>query len=105
MAGSPARAGGSRWIGLLPILVLIVSAVLLGAWWRELDRARALGARVVRLRKLQDAAMRKIDASSASFWAAARPGEKDAAGLGLMERQRVRTWLKGAYQELDAAEA
>jgi len=71
----------------------------------ELARARALGARVVRLRKLHDAAMRKIDAASASFWAAARPAERDAAGLGLMERQRVRTWLKGAYQELDGVEA
>jgi hypothetical protein len=71
----------------------------------ELDRAKALGAKVVALRKLHDAAMRKIDASSASFWAAARPGEKDGGGLGLVERQRVRVWLKHAYQELDAAEA
>ncbi len=71
----------------------------------ELARAQALGARVVRLRKLHDAAMRKIDAGSASFWAAARSGEAESGGLGLMERQRVRTWLKGAYQALDAAEA
>ena len=65
--------------------------------------ARALGARIVRLRRLQDAAMRKIDAGSASFWAAANGTSKDPNGLGLMERQRVRAWLKHAYAELDAA--
>jgi hypothetical protein len=70
-----------------------------------LERALALGATVVPLKKLHDGAMRKIDASSASFWAASRTGEEGAGGLGLMERQRVRTWLKGAYQALDAAGA
>ena len=69
----------------------------------ERERALALGARVVRLRRLQDAAMRKIDAGSASFWAAANGTSKDSSGLGLMERQRVRAWLKHAYAELDAA--
>jgi hypothetical protein len=69
-----------------------------------LERALALGAKVVPLKRLHDAAMRKIDASSASFWAASRAGEEGAGGLGLMERQRVRTWLKGAYQALEAAE-
>ena len=47
--------------------------------------------------------MRKIDAGSASFWAAANGTSKDPGGLGLMERQRVRAWLKHAYAELDAA--
>jgi hypothetical protein len=74
----------------------------------EKERALALGAQVVSLKKLHDAAMRKIDAGSSSFWAAARPAERDAAtagtGLGLMERQRVRTWLKGAYAALDAVQ-
>jgi len=70
-----------------------------------LDRALALGAKVVPLRKLHDGSMRKIDASSASFWAAARTGDEGVGGLGLMERQRVRTWLKGAYQALDAVGA
>ena len=69
----------------------------------ERERALALGARIVRLRRLQDTAMRKIDAGSASFWAAANGTSRDPGGLGLMERQRVRAWLKHAFAELDAA--
>lgn len=69
------------------------------------DRALALGAQVVPLRRLHDAAMRKIDASSASFWAAARSAEREAGGLGLMDRQRVKVWLRQAYQDLDAVGA
>jgi hypothetical protein len=65
----------------------------------ERQRAASLGARFVSLRHLQDAAMRKIDGASASFWAAA----KGEGALGLMERQRVRSWLKHAYGELEAA--
>lgn len=70
-----------------------------------LERAQALGAAVVPLKRLHDGSMRKIDASSASFWAASRTGEEGVGGLGLMERQRVRAWLKGAYQALDAVGA
>ena len=33
----------------------------------ERERALALGSRIVRIRRLQDTAMRKIDAGSASF--------------------------------------
>jgi hypothetical protein len=66
------------------------------------ERALALGAQVVTLRRLHDAAMRKIDASSSSFWAASRSAERDASGLGLLERQRVKVWLKSAYEALDA---
>lgn len=68
----------------------------------ELERARELDAQVVSLRRLQEAAMRKIDAASTSFWAATNGGPKDAGGgLGLMERQRVKMWLKHAYGQLD----
>jgi hypothetical protein len=69
----------------------------------ERERALGLGARIVTLRRLQDAAMRKIDAGSSSFWAAANGANREPGGLGLMERQRVRAWLKHAYAELDAA--
>lgn len=44
-----------------------------------------------------DAAIQKIDASS-SFWKAKSDG---ANGLGLMDRQRVKMWLRDAYRELD----
>jgi hypothetical protein len=70
-----------------------------------LDRATALGAQVVPLRKLHDSAMRKIDATSASFWAATRTDDAAVGELGLMDRQRVRVWLKGAYQALEAVGA
>jgi hypothetical protein len=46
--------------------------------------------------------MRKIDHISASFWAAAN-NRDDALGpvLGLLERQRVKTWLHRAYTQFD----
>ncbi|AXQ27813.1 mobilization protein [Solimonas sp. K1W22B-7] len=61
------------------------------------ERALALGAKLVSLPKLHDAAMTRIDARSTSFWAAAN----DGVGLSLMERQRVRVWLAKAYAELE----
>ncbi|MFL5300427.1 MAG: hypothetical protein ACJ79R_08810 [Anaeromyxobacteraceae bacterium] len=67
----------------------------------EKDRALALDAQVMSLRRLHDEAMRKIDAQSASFWAATNVVAKESGGLGLMERQRVKTWLKHAYGELE----
>ena len=44
--------------------------------------------------------MRKIDRYNASFWAAinSRAGPDS---LGLLERQRVRMWLKNTYETLD----
>ena len=68
----------------------------------EKERALGLGARVMTLGRLHEAAMRKIDAKSASFWAAARSGDADAGGLGLMDRQRLKVWLRHAYEQLDA---
>ena len=63
-----------------------------------LASARALGARVIALPALDEASMRKIDRRNASFWAAihTRP---DTDALGLLERQRVKTWLKATYGE------
>ena len=59
----------------------------------ELQRARNRGAQVVRLRKLPDATMQKIDQYSLSFWAALNVADKDHGALGFLERQRVKTWL------------
>jgi len=70
----------------------------------EKERALALQARVITIKRLHEAAMRKIDSSSASFWAAAN-GDRTPGGLGLMERQRVRVWLKQAYLEFDSVGA
>jgi hypothetical protein len=66
-----------------------------------LARAKASGASVITIRKLQDATMIKIDQFSSSFWAATQSGEKSATGLGLLERQRVKVWLHRAYEQLD----
>jgi hypothetical protein len=66
-----------------------------------LARARALNASVMTLTRLQETSMQKIDAQNASFWAAS---QKDAHGhptLGLLERQRIKHWLRRAYEELD----
>ena len=65
------------------------------------ERALALGAQVVKLRKLHDATMQKIDGQSTSFWAAVNHSERAVTGLGLLERQRVKVWLQRAYEELD----
>jgi len=70
----------------------------------ELDRARAFGARVITLRHLHDTVINKIDATSSSFWAAQNAADKATTGLGLMERQRVKTWMRDTYQQLDAAQ-
>ncbi len=62
-----------------------------------IDRARVQGARVLRLRKLPDATLQKVDAQDTSFWAAVQPGQ-----LGLLERQRLKVWLQRTGSELDA---
>jgi hypothetical protein len=63
--------------------------------------ALALGAKVINLQRLHDATMRKIDQSDASFWSATHRGDGGNA-LGLLERQRVKVWLRRTYQDLEA---
>ena len=71
----------------------------------EQSRAMSLGAQVVTLRKLHDTVINKIDAGSASFWKAKTPQENDGPNsLGLMERQRLKMWLRDTYRELDEIE-
>jgi hypothetical protein len=67
----------------------------------QLERATAMGAAVVYVRKLPDSTMQKIDAHSSSFWAATQQTDKSLTGLGLLERQRVRTWLTKAYEQFE----
>ena len=66
-----------------------------------LQRALELGAHVVTLGQLHEASMRKIDRQNASFWAATNTKTGDDA-LGLLERQRVKNWLKNTYATFDA---
>ena len=67
----------------------------------EQARALALGAQVVSVRHLHDAVINKIDATNSSFWTATNSGALDSAGLGLMDRQRVKMWLREVYREFD----
>jgi hypothetical protein len=70
----------------------------------QLERALGLGAKVIRLRRLHDAVVQKIDARNASFWSARHVNGAEGPGLGLMERQRLKMWLSHAYAELAKAE-
>ena len=58
--------------------------------------AIAAGAAVIELSELNAGTMRKVDHLNLSFWAAANNRE---AGLGLMERRRVKVWMARAYQQ------
>ena len=64
-------------------------------------RALEMGARIVTLAQLHEASMRKIDRQNASFWAAIHNRTEEDA-LGLLERQRVKNWLKKTYESLDS---
>ena len=65
----------------------------------EKNRALELHARVINIRRLHEASMVKIDGHSSSFWSATQ--SNDAHALGILERQRVKMWLKHAYGEID----
>lgn len=66
----------------------------------ELAAALAQGARVINLPELHEASMRKIDRQDASFWAAINQRSGDNA-LGMLERQRVKSWLKTVHASFD----
>ncbi|MCB1897791.1 nucleotide-binding protein [Cognatazoarcus halotolerans] len=65
-----------------------------------LETARGLGARVISVPQLHESSMRKIDRQNTSFWAAINLRDRPEA-LGLLERQRVKTWLKNTYAAFD----
>ncbi len=66
----------------------------------EKERAQSLQARIITLRRLHEPVINKIDAGSTSFWAAKNRSAADSAGLGILERQRVKMWLNHAYDQL-----
>ena len=73
-------------------------ALLLGS--QSLSKAMLAGAKIIALPRLHEASMRKIDAQNTSFWKAVNDRESPAA-LGLLERQRVKSWLATAYAAFD----
>ena len=60
-----------------------------------MQRVQAQGTPVLRLRKLPDTLLQKVDAHGASFWAALQPGV-----LGLLDRQRLKVWLHRGQEDL-----
>lgn len=66
-------------------------------------KAQGLDSKIITLKKLHAPVMTKIDANSASFWAAQHREEGMTPALGLLERQRVKMWLNHAYQEFKSA--
>ncbi len=61
----------------------------------------AHGAVVLTLPALHEASMHKIDKQNASFWAAIH--RRDGVdSLGMLERQRVKMWLKHTYDAFDS---
>ena len=69
----------------------------------QLERAQALGARVITIKRLHESVVQKIDTYNVSFWAARNPSAGADASLGLMERQRLKMWMNHAYAELEKA--
>jgi hypothetical protein len=65
-----------------------------------LQKAESVGAQVIELPRLHDTSMRKIDQHNTSFWKAVNDRESQYS-LGILERQRVKTWLKNCYQVFD----
>jgi len=68
-----------------------------------LDRLSDLGGRVIEVKQLHQSVIQKIDAKDSSFWAAKQSGTEFGAGLGLMERQRLKTWMNHVFAEFNAA--
>lgn len=66
----------------------------------ERELAKSLKAQEISLRRLHEPVIGKIDAASISFWAA-NNRTKEAGGLGLLERQRVKLWLRHAYEQFE----
>jgi cellulose biosynthesis protein BcsQ len=62
--------------------------------------AEELGAAFVRLPELHPPAMRKIDRSDASFWAAVHNPEVAPELFTRMDRQRIKVWMQAANDQL-----
>jgi hypothetical protein len=68
------------------------------------QQALSLNARIITLKRLHEPVINKIDAGSTSFWAAKNRSTTEVKGLGLLERQRVKLWLRNAYEQIATVE-
>ncbi len=66
------------------------------------ERALALNAQTITLKRLHAPVMTKIDGNSSSFWAAMNKDTESLNALGLLERQRVKMWLRHAYGQIQS---
>lgn len=66
------------------------------------DRALTLNAKVISLTRLHAPVMTKIDGNSSSFWAAKNKDTENLNALGLLERQRVKIWLRHVYDQIQS---
>ncbi|PPD04792.1 MAG: mobilization protein [Methylobacter sp.] len=64
------------------------------------ERALDLNAKVMVLKRLHAPVMSKIDMHNLSFWAAKNKPAEGPGNLGMLERQRIKVWLRQAYDEL-----
>jgi hypothetical protein len=62
--------------------------------------AGRLGAAILEIPELNQAAMQKIDSLDASFWAAVNATGTGSDALSRIERQRVKVWLTAAYDQI-----
>ncbi len=61
------------------------------------ERALALGALLVDLPELQEAAMRKIDHHDTSYWSAVH---NETPAFTRMDRQRIKVWLQASFDQI-----
>jgi hypothetical protein len=67
---------------------------------QAMAKARELGGSCIDLPALHDTSMRKIDRQNTSFWAAINDRSSPDC-LGMLERQRVKNWLRNTYASFD----
>ena len=107
--------GGKDSVGLLERLVdcygpgpnyIVVKNLGRGTDFSQLEQSDALynalgmGGQLISIGQLHQASMTKIDRQNASFWAAINQRSGPDA-LGMLERQRVKSWLKHSYATFD----
>ena len=74
-------------------------------WMEKADivkQAHKMGVSVINLPALHHNTMNKIDGIDASFWAACN-NTRIRTSLNILERQRVKVWLRRSYHQLQSA--
>lgn len=70
----------------------------------EKEKAQSLNAQFITIPRMDESTMTRIDATSSNFWSAVQPND-EILKLGLVGRQRVKSWLKKVYGEFARIEA